>query len=806
MSNRREYPMLTSVKKLFNDSSKDLKRINKLVDTVNRLESKYEAYSDDELRGMKDHFKEMLAAGKTLKDIQTDAFAVVREAAKRVLGLRHYDVQLIGGFVLHEGSIAQMNTGEGKTLVSTLPSYLHALEGNGVHIITANEYLASRDKETMGQVHEFLGLTVGLNISEMDSHSKKEAYAADITYGTGTEFGFDYLRDNMVVRKEDKVQRGHHFAIVDEIDSILIDEARTPLIIAGKSSEGQELFYITAQIMKTFRENHEYEMFPETKHTFLTDEGATKIEKAFGIDNLYDPEHAELLHHVSQSLKAHAALKRDVDYIVKEGKIELIDKFTGRVMEGRTFSEGLHQAIEAKEGLEITEENETQATITIQNYFRLYSSLAGMTGSATPSKSEFWDTYGLPVVTIPTNKPVIRQDLPDLIYKDQVSKMKKIVAEVKKIHSSGRPILIGTTSIEQSETLSIELSKVKVAHQVLNAKTEADEAEIIANAGQKSQVMIATNMAGRGTDILLDEEVKELGGLYIIGTERHESGRIDMQLRGRAGRQGDPGTSQFIISLEDDLFTFYDKDEHERYLKKIKSDDEGIVTAPAPDKYMKKVQETIEYMHQAARNHLLKLENPLNEQSKIIYTMRDRLLDLEEVEMFPILLEYVEKYVRQLVSAYFPEKVDFEEGQKRDIEALIKELSQVFETLDWQEDLAVLDRATVEERVLVELEKLQTFILSLQENAELGQQLRSFMLQQIDIKWMDHLDRLSNIKEGINLSGYGQQDPYQLFEKEALGEFNILMSEIESGISVHFMEYIMDEAEEELEDEMEDEE
>ena len=537
------------------------------------------------------------------------------------------------------------------------------------------------------------------------------------------------------------------------------------------------------------------------RHTFLTDEGATKIEKAFGIDNLYDPEHAELLHHVSQSLKAHAALKRDVDYIVKEGKIELIDKFTGRVMEGRTFSEGLHQAIEAKEGLEITEENETQATITIQNYFRLYSSLAGMTGSATPSKSEFWDTYGLPVVTIPTNRPVIREDLPDLIYKDQASKIKKIVAEVKKIHSLGRPILIGTTSIEQSETLSNELTKEKITHQVLNAKTEADEAEIIAKAGQKSQVMIATNMAGRGTDILLEEEVKELGGLYIIGTERHESGRIDMQLRGRAGRQGDPGTSQFIISLEDDLFTYYDKDEHERYLKKVKSDDEGIVTAPAPDKYMKKVQETIEYMHQAARNHLLKLENPLNEQSKIIYTMRDRLLDLEEEEMFPILLEYIEKYVRQLVSAYFAEEVDMEEGQKRNLDAFIKELSQIFgifrlaeRRFDW------LDRATVEERVLAKFEELTSFILNLQENAEIGQQLRRFMLQQIDMKWMDHLDRLSNIKEGINLSGYGQQDPYQLFEKEALVEFNILMNEIESGISVHFMEYIMDEVEEEVEE------
>lgn len=791
--------MLTTVKKLFNDSSKDLKRIHKMVDTVNGLESKYEAYSDDDLRGMKEKFKEMLTSGKTLKDIQTDAFAVVREAAKRVLGLRHYDVQLIGGFVLHEGSIAQMNTGEGKTLVSTLPSYLHALEGKGVHIITANEYLASRDKETMGQVHEFLGLTVGLNVSQIDAYAKKQAYAADITYGTGTEFGFDYLRDNMVFRKEDKVQRGHHFAIVDEIDSILIDEARTPLIIAGKSGDGQQLFFITAQIMKTFREKKEYEMFHETKHTFLTDEGATKIEQLFGIDNLYDPEHRELLHHVNQSLKAHAALKRDVDYIVKEGKIELIDKFTGRVMEGRSFSEGLHQALEAKEGIEITEENETQATITIQNYFRLYSSLAGMTGSATPSKKEFWETYRLPVVTIPTNKPILRTDLPDLIYKDKQHKIAKIVSEVKEINRSGRPILIGTTSIEQSEELAVHLKKENIHYQILNAKTEEDEAGIIAEAGQKGKVMIATNMAGRGTDIIVSEDVKQLGGLYILGTERHESGRIDMQLRGRSGRQGDPGTSQFIISLEDDLFTYYDEEQHERFMKKAKTNDTGLVTAPAPDKYMKMVQETVEYMHQAAREHLLKLESPLNEQSKIIYAMRDHILDVETEELFPVVLEYIGKYIRQLVAVYFSNEIEGT-SQKHDLKAFIKELSLVFLSLDWkEEELLDVSQVVVEERASAEFEALTSVILNFQEDETIGLQLRRFMLQQIDTNWMSHLDNMMNIKEGIGLSGYGQQDPYQLFEKEALAEFNLLMSEIESQISIHFIEHIKDELQEEKE-------
>lgn len=778
--------MLTSVKKFFNESSKDLKRIYKLVDNVNELEDKYEKYSDQELKGMKDHFKDLLSSGKTLMDIQIEAFAVVREASKRVLGLRPYDVQLIGGFVLNEGAIAQMNTGEGKTLVATLPSYLHALEGKGVHIITANEYLASRDKDLMGEVHEFLGMTVGLNISQMQPADKREAYAADITYGTGTEFGFDYLRDNMVFRKEEKVQRGHHFAIVDEVDSILIDEARTPLIIAGQSSEGAELFHITAQIMKTFKEKEDYEISNESKATFLTDEGATKIEKAFGVDNLYDLEHQDLLHNVTQALKAHAILKLDVDYIVKDGEISLIDKFTGRVMEGRSFSEGLHQAIEAKEGLEISAENETQATITIQNYFRLYHSLSGMTGSAMPSKGEFWETYQLPVIEIPTNKPIQRVDEPDLIFRDELSKHKKIVAEVKRIHAEGRPILIGTTSIEQSEKLSVHLEKERIVYQILNAKTEADEAKIITKAGQKGQVMIATNMAGRGTDILLDDDVKEVGGLHIIGTERHESNRIDMQLRGRSGRQGDPGSTQFIISLEDDLFSYYDEEENEKYMKKVKTDENGLVLSPSPEKYVKMVQETIEQIHQSSRTHLLKLEHPLNEQSQIIYSMRDRILDMQPDQMFTILQEYIQNYIRQLVAKYYPE--DIEEPK---VTAFIEELSLVYLVLDWQEnDLQNLSGIEVEAKALAALTEMEPMLLTLQEDAEWGSQLRAFMLQQIDTNWMSHLDEMNRVKEGIGLSGYGQQDPYMLFGQEALSQFNDLLSKIQSEISIHFMEYV----------------
>ncbi|TDL87384.1 preprotein translocase subunit SecA [Vibrio vulnificus] len=777
--------MLSSMKKFFKEGSKDLKRIYKLVEEVNRLEGKYEKYSDLELSGMKNRFKSKLDAGDNILDIQAEAFAVVREASKRVLNLRHHDVQLAGGFVLSEGGIAQMNTGEGKTLVSTLPSYLHALFGNGVHIITANEYLAKRDKELMGQILEFLGLTVGLNISQMGPSAKREAYAADITYGTATEFGFDYLRDNLVFRREDKVQRGHRFAIVDEIDSILIDEARTPLIIAGRANDGTELHRITAQIMKTFIEKDDYEISIESRSAFFTDQGASKIEEAFGIDNLYGMDHQELLHTVTQALKARAIMKLDVDYIVIDGKIAIIDKFTGRVMEGRSFSDGLHQAIEAKEGLQISEENETQAMISVQNYFRLYHSMSGMTGSAMPSKSEFQEIYQLPVIEIPTNEPIIRGDEVDLLYKDETSKINKIVTEVKRIHDGGRPILIGTTSIEQSEKISVQLDNRKIKHQILNAKTEEDEAEIIANAGQKNQVMLATNMAGRGTDILLGNDVMELGGLHIIGTERHESRRIDMQLRGRSGRQGDPGSTQFIISLEDDLFNYYDEEEMGRYIKKIKTDENGLVLGPAPDKFVKMVQETVEQMHQSSRYHLLKLEHALNEQCKIIYAMRDRILDMEPERMSAILLEYIVKYINRHTV-----KHDREHIAEPDSSDFIEELSLVLLSLGWQEcDLKDME-GQIEGKVLEALGELESRLVIFQDDAEWGNQLRAFMLQHIDTNWMNHLDEMNRMKEGIGLSGYGQQDPYTLFEKAALSQFNLLLSKIEAEISIRFMEYM----------------
>jgi preprotein translocase subunit SecA len=780
--------MLTKVKMLFSDSAREIKRLSKLVEKVNSLEPKYEKMSDEELRNMTALFKEELKNGKTIDDIKIEAFAAVREASKRVLGLRHYDVQLIGGFVLHEGSIAEMQTGEGKTLVATLPSYLHALEGKGVHIITANEYLAKRDYEMMGKIHHFLGLNVGLNISQLSPEEKKQAYAADITYGTGNEFGFDYLRDNMVYDFQDKVQRGHHYAIVDEIDSILIDEARTPLIIANKSSLGAELFYITADIIKSFKADTDYELYPETKQVYLKDEGAHKIEKAFGIKNLYDAEHQDLLHNVMQSLRAFAVMKKDVDYIVKEGKILLIDKFTGRIMEGRTFSEGLHQAIEAKEGLEITEENDTLATITIQNYFRMYKTLSGMTGSATPSKQEFFDTYNLHVVSIPPNRPVQRVDYDDLVFRDYQSKVNRIIEEVKRLHKEGRPILIGTTSIEQSEKLSKYLSKNGIKHHVLNAKTEEDEAKIIALAGQKGQVMLATNMAGRGTDILLGEGVRELGGLHIIGTERHESFRIDMQLRGRAGRQGDPGSSQFIISLEDDLFTNYDPEELDRFKKKMKTDENGLILSPDPTKFVRKVQETVENAHHSARTHLLKLDNVIDRQSKVIYSMRDRLLKATPDETFPEVVGYMKNYITRIVEKYCNDDIPSIEWN---LNGLKEELSFVFIQFPLTvKEFEDKDQTEITDLVLKEFEQLEQQILSLKEDEELGNQLKRFMLQVIDSRWIEHLDIMNQMKDGIHLRGYGQEDPYRLFEMDALTEFNNLLFHIESGISLRFIEYI----------------
>lgn len=771
--------MLSLMKRIFNEDSAELKRLYKHVTNINDLEEKISALSDEELKEATQYLKEKVAEGVSVLDLKEEAFATVREASKRVLGLRHYDVQLLGGLVLLEGGIAEMRTGEGKTLVATLPSYLRALEGKGVHIITANEYLAKRDYEQMGKLFNFLGLTVGLNISQISESEKREAYNADITYGTGTEFGFDLLRDNMTSSFEERVQRPLHYAIVDEVDSILIDEARTPLIIASKSDIATELFYITSEIVKNFEDGNQYEFYPETKQIVLTDNGANEFEQAFGLKNLYDAEHRELLHNIMQSLRAHVVMRKDVDYIVKKDEIVLVDQFTGRIMEGRTFSDGLHQAIEAKEGVTVKDENQTQASITVQNYFRIYKILSGMTGSATPSKKEFFETYSLRVVSVPTNKPNARIDEEPLVYKDYESKVAKIVDEVAKYNKIGRPVLIGTTSIEQSEKLSVYLKKAGIKHQILNAKTEEDEANIISQAGQKNQVMLSTNMAGRGTDIILDPAVRELGGLHIIGTELHESERIDMQLRGRAGRQGDPGSTQFIISIEDDIFNSYDKDEMDKWKKKIKTDESGLIISPNPVKFVLKVQSIVEGGHFSARNHLLKLDDVVNQQRKIVYEKRDELLaNTNSVEL---IIDSLQNHLKNILETYCPTELITENSAA---EGLCEELTLVFGELPFQaSDLIDLEKAAIQEKIDKLYENYLNEMKTLETNEDFQSQVKLLYLQNLDRSWVVHMEMMMQLREGFNIRGYGQEDPYRLYELEGFEEFKHFLSELDAQAS-----------------------
>ncbi|MBS2970709.1 accessory Sec system translocase SecA2 [Metabacillus sp. KIGAM252] len=753
-------------------SKNQIKKLHKIVEKINALEDTYKGLTDEQLRMKTSALKESLQNGKSMEDIRPHAFALVREAAKRTIKQRHYDVQLIGGLVLSEGNISQMQTGEGKTLVASLPSFLFALHGKGVHVITSNEYLAKRDFELIGQIHRFLGLEVGLNLSEMDTEEKKQAYLCDITYGTGNEFGFDYLRDHMVNQPSEKVQRGQAFAILDEIDSILIDEARTPLIIANKSGASIELFEITSMIVKSFKKGEEIEVDLPSRQVHLTEKGIERIEKTFGIDNLYSSDHQVLFHYINQSLQAEFILRRDVDYIVKEGKIELVDAFTGRVMDGRNLSHGLHQAIEAKEGLEINEENVTQATVTVQNYFRMYSILSGMTGSAIPAQKEFMDIYYLDVVEIPTNRPKRRKDEPDLIYQTLNQKYKRIADEVKVISESGRPVLIGTTSIHQSEMLSAYLKKAKVTHQLLNAKTEEQEAKLIAMAGQQGQVTISTNMAGRGTDILLGEGVAKLGGLHIIGTERHESERVDMQLRGRAGRQGDPGSSQFIVSLEDDLLNQYDDEELEKWLKKMKADENGLVISPDPRKFMDKVQETIENQHFSGRVHLLKLEDHLDQQRKAIYGIRNTLLDSEELASS--LIEQFRTVYQETLDELCPPNKTPEEW---DSSALYMKLQSIFPLSTDAASLAGREREDIEDMLEKDVNAYLLGLSKVDEEENIAQQARSFSLSLLDQAWIAHLDVMDELKEGIHLRSYGQEDPYRLFQLESHHSFEEMLKE-----------------------------
>lgn len=775
--------MLAKLKKVLVDGQeKRLKKFRKTVERINQLEPEMEKLSDQELRDKTDEFKEKLASGKTLEDIKAEAFAVVREASKRVLGLRHFDVQLIGGMVLVDGDICEMATGEGKTLVASLPSYLRGLEGKGVHVITVNDYLARRDKELIGQVHEFLGLTVGLNLPMMETAEKQKAYQADITYGVASEFGFDYLRDNMVYDLRQKVQRPFHYAIIDEIDSILIDEAKTPLIIAGKTKVSPNLYYVCAKVVKSFKKDVDYLYDPLLKTVNFTDTGITKIERAFGIDNIYDLEHQTLYHFVLQALRAQVMFQKDVDYIVQDGKIKLVDMFTGRIMEGRSYSDGLHQALEAKEGLEITEENKTLAQITIQNYFRMYPILSGMTGTAKTEEREFQALYGMDVIQVPTNKPRIRVDKEDFVFLTKENKYRAVAKEVQKRHQKGQPVLIGTTSIIQSETMATYLDEIGVPYELLNAKSVEKEAQLISLAGQKGQVTIATNMAGRGTDIMLGEGVAELGGLLVIGTERHESRRIDNQLKGRSGRQGDPGETQFYISLEDDLLQRFGKEEIEKFLPQVKTDENGLVLNKNILDLVDRIQKFCEDHNYSIREYTLKVDDVVNQQRGVIYKLRNRIL--EEENLFPIITPMIESTVKSSLESYCAKELLPEEWDLKQLAAQLKAIIPNAEiSFDNQK---IIDRQDVEkiieESYFSYLEKLE----HLKEKKELQNYIRQILLRNLDTLWLSHLENMNRLKEGISLRGYSQEDPMRIFEREGFVLFQMMYSQLERNSSIQF--------------------
>ena len=746
--------------------------MEKSVDQILALEDKYKSMDDLELKEQTAHFKARLAKGETLDDLLIEAFAVVREAADRVLNMRHFPVQLMGGMVLHEGNIAEMKTGEGKTLVSTLPAYLNALEGHGVFIITVNDYLASRDSHWMGKVHEFLGLSVGLVVNGLSFDAKKEAYNADITYGTNNEFGFDYLRDNMVGQKVNQVQRELNYAIIDEVDSVLVDEARTPLIISGSGDKSTQLYKIANAFVRTLKTD-DYEKDEKTKSTMLTDTGVEKAEKYFSLNNLADVENMEISHNINQALHANVLMHKDRDYIVKEGEIIIIDEFTGRQMPGRRYSNGLHQAIEAKENVRVNRESKTLATITFQNYFRMFNKLAGMTGTAKTEEEEFQAIYNLNVVTMPTNKPMIRNDMNDLIYKTESGKINAITQSVKERHSTGQPVLVGTISIEKSELLSRHLKKEGIKHNVLNAKYLEKEAEIVANAGQRDAVTISTNMAGRGTDIVLGEGVPELGGLHIIGTERHESRRIDNQLRGRAGRQGDPGSSQFFVSLEDDLMRVFGGDWMMNLMNSLGFDEETPIEHKRLTKGIEGAQKKVEAHNFDIRKNVLQYDNVMNRQREIIYGQRQKVIDGQDMH------EQIWKMTEDTVKGY----VDMHTGGAEFEDWAIKDLKNYFEKNFFGEDLLTINEDMTKEDIIDEIlskcrENYDSKVKLIGDEAMQNLE-RVILLRSVDSAWMEHIDNMAQLKQGIGLRAYGQNDPVKAYTNEGFALFEEMTMRIQ---------------------------
>lgn len=770
---------------LGNNTERELKKMWPIVHHINELEATISTLSDASLQAKKAEFKERLQAGERLDDLLPEAFAVVREASRRVLGMRHFDVQLLGGIVLHRGDIAEMRTGEGKTLVATLPVYLNALTGKGVHVVTVNDYLATRDSEEMGQIYRFLGLSVGLIVHDLSYEQRRRAYNSDITYGTNNEFGFDYLRDNMVVSQEQMVQRPLHYCIVDEVDSILIDEARTPLIISGPGEKSTELYSTLAAIVGRL-EKDDYTMDEKQKTIAPTESGVAKVEKMLGIKNMFDREHLDLNHLVIQALRARFMMHRDKDYVVKDGEIVIVDEFTGRLMFGRRFSDGLHQSIEAKENVQVQGESKTLATITFQNYFRMYDKLSGMTGTAKTEEDEFNKIYKLDVFVIPTNKPAIRKDEPDVIYKTKNAKYRAVVRDVIERHKTGQPILVGTTSISQSEIVSQLLSKENIAHNVLNAKYHEMEAEIIKNAGQRNMVTIATNMAGRGTDIKLGEGVAELGGLMIIGTERHESRRIDNQLRGRAGRQGDPGTTRFYLSLEDDLMRIFGSDNIAKFMDRLGMDEDEPITHSMITKSIEKAQKKVENHNFEIRKYVLEYDDVMNQQREVLYGQRKQVLIASSLR--DIILSMVDDIIAAGLDKYADEKLYPEEW---DFAGLVAQMEQYFVPKGalTVENLENLSRVEVQEK----LKDVAVRLYDAREE-EIGsdtmrQLEKAIMLRVVDSKWMDHLDAMDALKEGINLRAYGQKNPIVEYKFEAYEMFEEMIDSIKRTV-VTFLYHI----------------
>ncbi|MBW1926565.1 MAG: preprotein translocase subunit SecA [Deltaproteobacteria bacterium] len=747
---------------------REIKKLQPIVDHINSLESEIKALSDAELKAKTPEFKGRLESGESLDELLPEAFAVTREAARRVLGLRPFDVQLMGGIVLHQGKIAEMKTGEGKTLVATMPVYLNALTGRGVHVVTVNDYLATRDSEWMGQVYRFLGLDVGVIVHGLEDAERKAAYGADVTYGTNNEFGFDYLRDNMKYSLEDMVQREFHYAIVDEVDSILIDEARTPLIISGPSEDSTDLYYRVNQIVPHLKKDIHYSVDEKARAATLTEEGVAKCEELLKVKNLYDPVQAELLHHVQQALKAHALFKRDVDYLVKDGQVVIVDEFTGRLMPGRRYSEGLHQALEAKEGVKIESENQTLASITFQNFFRMYEKLAGMTGTAETEAAEFQKIYNLDVVVIPTHMPMIRKDYPDVVFRTEKEKFEAAVKEIKSLHDQGRPVLVGSSSVDNSERLSKMLKRLGIKHEVLNAKHHEREAEIVAHAGERGRITIATNMAGRGTDIVLGEGVADMGGLHILSIERHESRRIDNQLRGRSGRQGDLGSSRFYLSLEDDLLRIFGSDRISGIMNKLGMNEGEPIEHSMLSKAIENAQRKVEAHNFEIRKHLLDYDDVMNKQREVIYSQRRQILagkDLRE-EVYG----FIDDICADLVDTYTEEKGPSEGW---DWKALEKRLLRQFSVhLDIsQEEREDLDQAGLEERIAGTLREAYDDQVTLFGDEEMARVERFIVLQTLDNLWKDHLLNMDHLREGIGLRGYGQKDPLQEYRREGYEMF-----------------------------------